>query len=220
MPAQSDILNRIPRFKDAWLPFYRSILENSHAPRWNAQCGDRLIEQDIPALNDFVTSLGRTENGHWSDEQQDRWRRKFSLLSPWIRSALETSAPTMMQREDLRLRMHEIVPLNADLNRLVLNPTSGTTGMPVEVPNDPVGVATYQPLILEALGRHGVSLDLQGKMAAVQICSQRDTMTYGTVHSFYEGAGFAKINIPPGGEESILRHWRHSGDIQAFLEST
>ncbi|MCB1137544.1 MAG: hypothetical protein KDK23_02270 [Leptospiraceae bacterium] len=227
MKSQAEILERIPLFEDRHLPMLRRILENNHAPRWNAMCGDRLVSSDLPALRAFEVSLRKSRNvpaSGWSEEESIRFIENMALRSPWFQRVFEdrsrdfASIPSM-RREDLVHRLHEIVPLDADLSRLVLNPTSGTTGMPVQVPNDPLGVAHYQPLILEALSRHGIERRPgTDDMAAVQICSQRSTMTYGTVHAAYGGAGFAKINIAPGGRQSLLSEWNSLSGPDAFLQ--
>ncbi|MCB1169362.1 MAG: hypothetical protein KDK25_03460, partial [Leptospiraceae bacterium] len=228
MKTRAEIQQRIPLFEDSHLPLLRKILENHHAPRWNAMCGDRLLQSDLPVLHAFEESLPESRRSAvqgWSEEAGILFVNRLALRSPWFQQIAGderfqefVSIPSMM-REDLVHRLHEIVPLDADLSRLVLNPTSGTTGMPVQVPNDPLGVAHYQPLILEALARHGISLRPgTGDMAAVQICSQRSTMTYGTVHAAYGGAGFAKINLPPGGRQALLGEWNSLNGPDAFLK--
>ncbi|HBS04540.1 MAG TPA: hypothetical protein DEA96_06225 [Leptospiraceae bacterium] len=218
MDIQSEIVDRIPRIQERHLAMYRSILESNHAPRWNAQCGDRLLEADIPVLDGFCETLSQPPGP--THDWLESYVQSQSLYSPYFQRYQQRGISGIwMSREDIRDRLHEIVPLNADLGRLVLNPTSGTTGMPVQVPNTPLGVGHYQPLILEAIRRHGIHLKPGlNDMAAVQICSQSETMTYATVHSYYDGAGFAKINISPAGERNLLKEWNDSDHPEKFIQ--
>jgi phenylacetate-CoA ligase len=64
-------------------------------------------------------------------------------------------------------------------------------------------------MIQYVLERHGVEIDYNSpRTAAIQICAQKNTITYHTVHSFLNGAGFAKVNLTP-------ENWRspESADI-------
>lgn len=223
MPSFNDIQIRTPLFRDEFLPMYRRILEHPHGPAWNALCGDRLEQSDLEKLQEFERGLSSHEPIAREEDLDTNWKHyleAMALRSPYFAQSLERGLHNTgsMRRKDLIHRLHEIVPLDADLSRLVINPTSGTTGMPVQVPNDPLGVGHYQPLILEAIRRCGVDLKPgTSDMAAVQICAQTNTMTYGTVHSAYAGAGFAKINLPPGGEEALLKEWPSAEAPSRFL---
>ncbi len=220
MEIDQSLKERVPLIQKAHIAQYSRILENQYAPRWNARCGDRLIESDLPALDQFSERLRESPvpaNSDWLD----RWMRSSSLNSPYFQKVVNGHQERVwMSRMDIRDRLHEIVPVDADLSRLVLNPTSGTTGMPVQVPNTPLGVAHYQPIILETIRRHGVDLRPQrDEMAAVQICSQSHTMTYATVHSYYDGAGFAKINLPPAGRNALSAEWNSVEHPDRFLKA-
>ena len=61
-----------------------------------------------------------------------------------------------MTRMDMQSRLEQIVPLDADLSRLVINPTSGTTGHPIPAPNHPASVGCYDPMIQYALRMNGL----------------------------------------------------------------
>ena len=217
------IKERIPLFRAEFLEMYLAILENANAPRFNAECGDRLEVPDVAIIQRFSESLNGLQSSGTSADFAKEFFRTKRTASPYFH-ALDATMPwdeiAPMTRHDIRDRLHEIVPVDADLSRLILNPTSGTTGMPVQIPNTPGGVGHYQPLILEAIRRHGISLNPGKKqMAAVQVCAQSETMTYGTVHSFYDGAGFAKINLHPGGREKLLSEWPNENAPDAFLSS-
>ncbi|MEQ8350464.1 MAG: hypothetical protein RH862_03215 [Leptospiraceae bacterium] len=216
-----EIKSRIPMIQDYHFELYRRIVENPAAPAFNSQCGDRLQELDFEILDQFNSDLKRAEIYKPDTVWLERYIETQALNSPYFFRSREAGLADaqVMTRNDIRDRLHEIVPLNADLSGLILNPTSGTTGMPVQVPNTPLGVGHYQPIILEAIRRHGVELNpSNGDMAAVQICSQRHTMTYGTVHAYYDGAGFAKINLPPEGREALLGDWSAKDHPDRFLK--
>lgn len=117
-----------------------------------------------------------------------------------------------MTRADFARKLETIVPQSADLARLVVNPTSGTTGQPIPAPNHPAAVGCYDVLIAMALRLNDVQPDYAApdQVAAVQICAQRRTMTYATVHAFLNGAGFAKINLNAS-------DWRAADDPRAYL---
>ncbi|MEQ9366877.1 MAG: AMP-binding protein [Leptospirales bacterium] len=119
-----------------------------------------------------------------------------------------------MTRADFARRLETIVPQTIDLDRLIVNPTSGTTGQPILAPNHPVAVACYDSLIQAALKLNGLTPDYARSdgVAAVQICAQRRTITYATVHAALNGAGFAKINL-------AASEWRSDWDARDYIAS-
>jgi len=206
------VKTRIPLIKDEWMEQYRKLGEHPHSPNWNTECGDRLTSDDIAFVRQFAEDL---KNKRESFSQTPpawllNWAERLKLTTPWFRRNLDSehlkefwqSIP-LMTRSDMQTNLDLIVPEDADLNRLVVNPTSGTTGRPIPAPNHPRAVGCYDPLIQYALERHGLKVDYNcGMTAAIQICSQKKTITYRTVHSYLNGAGFAKINLSPDGWKS------------------
>jgi phenylacetate-CoA ligase len=131
------------------------------------------------------------------------WAIGMAARSPWFARAMRgheregawESIPTM-DRSDMQARLAEIVPADEPLDRLVVNPTSGTTGIPIPAPNHPRAVACYDPMIAYALERNGLTEKTDSsRVAAIQVCDQARTIAYHTVHSLLNGAGFAKVNI-------------------------
>lgn len=228
---------RVPLIKKEWLRVYRMMGEHTHAPKWNTQCGDRLFESDLDSVKSFALKL---EQGRRSFRESPpdfiiTWCEKIKLRSPWFESKLagvdmanQWHRITPMTRGDMQSRLELIIPLDADLSRLVVNPTSGTTGHPIPAPNHPAAVGCYDPLIQYALRRNGLESSCTGeKVAAIQICSQQKTITYHTVHSYLDGAGFGKINLEEknwrSGESSALyindmKPVFLSGDPYSFLD--
>jgi phenylacetate-CoA ligase len=203
--------HRIPLLKDEWLELYGRMSNHPHAPRWNTECGDRLTEEDMTFVKQFAEDLksGRDSFTAIPPEWLIKWALKMKASTPWFRNKLNSDdintawkSCTPMRRSDMQSFLELIVPEDADLNRLVINPTSGTTGHPIPAPNHPRAIGCYDPLIQYALEKHGVNVNYAGKVAAIQICSQKNTITYCTVHSYLNGAGFAKINLSSGNWKS------------------
>ncbi len=210
---------RTPLMRPEWDATFRLMRERPDAPLRTAECGDRLTDADLDAVKAFAESLyaprerGSEPSGYvleWVERLRDRSDyaaaalRGLSLPRDWARVPL-------MGRADIRDRLAEVVPRDESLARLVVNPTSGTTGEPIRVPSHPVAQGCYDPLIERSLALHGVAtVRGPGRVEAVQVCSQRRTLVYDTVHSFYDGAGFAKINLDASG-------WRSPGDAASWL---
>ena len=205
--TEESVRKRVPLLKSGWMELYLRMGEHPHSPKWNIKCGDRLDEDDISFVRKFADNLtNRRESfAQAPPEWLVIWAEKMKILTPWFRDKLNSGDIKEswqniipMQRHDIQSRIDLIVPEDADLNRLIVNPTSGTTGNPIKAPNHPRGIGCYDPMIQYALERHGVEELFGDKtVAAIQICSQKKTITYHTVHSFHNGAGFAKINLSP-----------------------
>lgn len=204
----SELRERVPLIKSGCMELLRKMREHPHAPLWNTRCGDRLTSDDIQFVRKFGESLEslRNEKNLLPDIAAIEWIERMRGRSLWFSEALGeidirnnfTQVPCMC-RADLQDSLEQIVPDDADLDRLIINPTSGSTGQPILCPNHPRGVGCYDPLIQFILKRHGIAENYDHtKVAAIQFCAQRETITYNTVHSYLNGAGFAKINIFPG----------------------
>jgi len=218
-PALRD---RIPLLKPAWHSNYMRLLENPFAPRWNAQCGDRIQKDDLEFIDRFARELNTNRAARQGVPQSIMnflhvMRRRSAFFQEKLEDlSLEKEFANIprMERADLQNKLQNVIPFDEPLDRLVVNPTSGTTGQPIQAPNHPKAVGCYIPLILFALERHGVRPVLDSTtVAAVQICAQKKTITYATVHSQADGAGFAKINLNP-------TEWRNDDHPQQFLTQT
>jgi len=200
-----DILVRVPLMRSEWMETYRFMGEHPDAPRWHAVCGDRVMDDDLPFIEEFARALrdrGRARRGE-SFPRAAEFAAAMARRSAWFARALAGKDPLRdwdsietMSRPDMRARIHEIVPADEDLDRLVVNPTAGTTGHPVPAPNHPKAVACYDPMIAYVLERHGLRESTSSRrVAAIQICDQARTIAYHAVHSVLDGAGFAKVNL-------------------------
>lgn len=133
-------VSRIPCWDDAFKKSLR-LLCGEHAPNWTAYVGDRRTAEDESFVDDFALTLRQPWKecpgvpGHIRDWVRDRcrdtaWFREKNLdknLSDWEKLP-------MMSREDLSLHLAKVIPETADLSRLIINPTTGTSGFPFYVP--------------------------------------------------------------------------------------
>lgn len=199
-----DITSRIPLFQDTWRATIQRYLEHAHAPRWNSLCGDRLSLDDLHFVEKFHEQLHERKSGNdYPDERMIFWIKGLKEQSWWFEEALKGIEPLhdfhsipFMTRSDLQKHLVKIVPHSIPLDNIIVNPTSGTTGQPIACPSHPRAQGTYDPLILFALAQNGLYHSFAyPDTAAIQLCAQQETMTYFTVHSYLNGAAFAKINI-------------------------
>ncbi|MDH5508932.1 MAG: AMP-binding protein [Nitrospinota bacterium] len=200
-----------------------SILKNPHAPVWNYQVGDRLRAEDLPAVERFRKSLfnrsaplgaGIPANiielvaamRPRSLVFMERIPEGASLERDW------ESIPTM-SREDIVLRIDDIVPLDADLSRMIVYETSGTTGHALDVPHHPCAMAKNHPVLEYILAQYGVAPGFGPDVTAcLNVGAEEHTVVFANVFSVWNDAGFAKVNIHPGS-------WRREGDIHQFFQS-
>jgi phenylacetate-CoA ligase len=196
---------RTPLLKPEWMANIIKMTEHEHSPKWNTLCGDRLVESDIGFIKSFEESLytERTSLKKDPGEKLYAWIKELERTTLWFSEKLANIDITrdftcipFMERKNLAANLDLIVPYKEDLSRLVVNPTSGTTGEPISAPNHPKSVGCYDPMISYALRCYGVNEKFDHTMiAAIQLCAQKHTITYNTVHSYLDGAGFAKINL-------------------------
>ncbi len=198
------------------------LREHPDAPRWNHQAGDRLTSGDLAALERLREDLSAFRGAHAPGppapailqrlaslrERVPSFRRRLAgipdLATGWQRIAT-------MSRADLAVAVWELVPDDADLERLIVYRTAGTTGHVLLVPHDARAAAAYQPLIEHALLRHGVRTAFDAKsVACFLVGAQLRTVTYPTILSAWNGAGFAKLNLRAG-------DWPHAASAQRYF---
>ena len=196
-----------PLITQAGLRRLRALRQHPHAPRWNHAAGDRLTREDLQVVRAFQRRLrpGRKARAPGLPPpalQQHVTALRERVLSfrerlpPGLSLETDWAAIPTVSREDIALRLEKQVPLDADLDRLIVFTTAGTTGHPLQVPHDPRATASYLPLLQLALERYGVRPALGGHRAACFLVgAQARTVTYATVLSFWGNAGFAKLNL-------------------------
>lgn len=216
-----EIQNRIPLFKPEWRENYLKLKEHESAPKWNVQCGERLYNEDLPFINSFQKQLwNRRSQPTYPPKEILEWILEKKKYSPIFRERLTginlekdfyQIQPT--NREILASRLHDIVPENEDISRLVVYDTSGTTGHAIHVPSHPKSVGCYDPMLEYVLSRFGNLPKIDHtKTICILVCFQENTITYSTVHSYWNGAGYAKINLHP-------KEWKNPKDREKYINA-
>ncbi|MBU2548390.1 MAG: hypothetical protein KKB20_08280 [Proteobacteria bacterium] len=206
--APLDRLERSPLITGAGYRMLRRIQEHPRAPRWNYVVGDRLVAEDLEAVDRFrrtVFENRASRPGLPPPEIMDRVRmwietiplflerlpRGFDLERDWVH------VPTM-SREDVAVRPEDIVPPQADRSRLIVYDTSGTTGHALVVPFHPRAIAKNHALMELVLARYGLRPEFKpGTMACINVAARAHTVVYPMVFSVWNQAGFAKVNFHP-----------------------
>ncbi len=198
--------------------------EHPDAPKFNYRATDRLSEADLAVLRDFRRNAfskpgekSREIAVQPSDsllEKVDYWLKTV----PWfrryqVRGACDFTDIPLMSRDEIAQQQVYLVPDDANLERLMIYKTAGTTGHPLCVPSHPLSVASYQAIIDAVLESLGVRLDHKcGQTSGILIGAQKHTVTYATVLSYWNEGGFAKINLD-------LSQWPRPDSPRRFLNS-
>ncbi|TGN21157.1 phenylacetate--CoA ligase family protein [Leptospira idonii] len=206
--------------REEWFLSLEKMIDSDFAPNWNAWIGDRITQEDYRFVKEFESSVYSKKEVPSSVPPP--WLilkiQKLKFTSSYFYERLNgISLPEefhkipLMTREDLQNKITEILPTDVDFSRLVVNPTSGTTGKPILAPNHPKAIGCYVPLIEYSLSRHGVELKKgHDHTAAIQLCHQNQTIVYATSHSLAEGSLFAKINLKE-------KEWKEKDHLQKFI---
>jgi phenylacetate-CoA ligase len=167
------------------------------APRFPGIAGDRLHEADLARVRAFPP-----------DPDPDWIARTLREVRYY-----RTHGPGCA-RADLSREPWSFVPDGAELGRLVVQRTGGTTGTPLLLPTHPATIALAIPLLRRALALAGVDFAPRaGRVAIVQLRMQPPgAATCAMVSSALDGAGFAKVNLHPG-------EWRDPDDRARYLDA-
>jgi phenylacetate-CoA ligase len=184
---------RHPLITEAGGQMLERLREHPDAPRFNHATGDRLREEDLPALASYRESIA-SDRGPRSPGPPPPailgrvagWRERVPLFQRALAgiSLLDRDwerVPTS-SRADLALAPWEFVPADEPLDRMVIYRTAGTTGHPITVPHHPLAVRLYEPLLEYALARHGATaVFARGEVACFLVGAQIRTYTYAAV---------------------------------------
>ncbi len=214
------------------------IRQHPCAPRWTHEIGDHLLAEDLSAVDDFRGRLDRAALPEraapgWLVLWASRLREQVPLWGERIPEGFDFERdwaylPTMC-RADLAAAAERFVPLDADLGRLIVYETSGTTGHALRVPHHPGAVAKLHALGERALAWHGAKVQ-QGPdgLACMNLHAQARIWTYAAIFSVWREAGFARVNLNPhawsGGPEHARRFVEElspgflAGDPASFAE--
>lgn len=221
---EADLLERTPLLAPEGVALLERLREHPDAPRWNYAVGDRLVGEDLPALDYFRQQLAVLRGPREPGPPPPAVLQHVAGLRaqvPWMRAHLPEAldlerdwarVPTTSRR-DLAATPWEFVPDGADLERLVIYRTAGTTGHPIQVPHHPRAIGCYEALIERALLAHGVQLRFDPRaVGCFLVSAQVKTYTYCTVLYAWSGAGFAKVNLR-------ATEWPREGSAQRYFEA-
>lgn len=221
---------RVPEDRRARNPLidaagFRNFLrmkQHPHAPKWNFETGDRVNQADLEGYRQF----GKTFEAVIGNDCPPAW------LMPWIKDlrprvlSFQKQVPegldigrnwatiSTLNREDLLARVEILVPLDADLERLIVYDTSGSTGHALVSPHHPGALAKSMRMVEFVLSRFGLAMDFGPDMTAcLNVGVQANTVVFPNVFSVWNQAGFAKINLDQ-------EYWRDPEDAQAYLDAT
>lgn len=220
-PSLTDEHLRHPLITDAGRALMQRMLEHAQAPRWNYACGDQLDAAGLEAVQAFA----RRPPAHWMPDALPDWLFDYTarVLAevPHYRgydAAAVTSLARfrmlpLTDRDDLRRDAPAFVPDDQPLDAMMIYDTSGTTDSALHVMADPVTSSSVLPLLQRALAAHGVALvGGPGRVAIALVGAQAATLTYATVSSFLDGAGYVKVNLHPS-------QWQATEDAAAYLDA-
>jgi len=207
--------------KEEWFQSLKKTLESPYAPKWNTLIGDRITKNDFYKVKQFEINLYEHRD-FMSNEPRDsilNFVRSLRFFSTFFYDRLlnlsiekDFQLIPFMTREDLQQKLSLILPHNQSLDRLIVNPTSGTTGTPILAPNHPYAIGCYVPLVEYSLQRHNVKMIHHFEnTSAIQLCHQNETIVYASCHSLAGGAKFAKINLKQN-------DWHNEEDKLHFIE--
>jgi phenylacetate-CoA ligase len=178
----------------------RAVREHADAPRWSHTLGDRLHPEDLPFLAAFRRTLGPVLT-HPAGLPLARWRETV----PWVRAhapalALDGSdfaALPLQRRADIAHTLDALVPLDADLARMIHYETTGTTSTPLSIPAHARATAMNHLLYEEALARNDVSLTHGPTLLVAHVCAQVTTWTFPALLSYWGNGAMVKVNLNP-----------------------
>jgi phenylacetate-CoA ligase len=218
-PVPEEILVRTPLFLPEWLPSYYRLKEHPDAPVWNTQCGDRLSPEDKMFVQTFQEDLNRRRtSGSYPSEKILEWvlshKNRTKVFHDHLSDIqIETQffqIPTC-GRNTLAGSLVDLVPYDEDLSRVVVYDTSGTTGHAIKVPNHPKSIGCYDPILEYVLSKHVQLPKIDHTVTAcLLVCFQENTITYPALHTYWNGAGFAKINLHP-------KEWKTAQSRENFI---
>jgi phenylacetate-CoA ligase len=217
---EPDDAERYPTLTDAGRQMLRRLVEHDAAPIFRNQSGNRLLAEDLPALNEFERDVLASPL-EWSPGATPRWLMDVLARAhaeiPYYRSLgpapqrFEDVIP--ISRADLAADIARFVPDHVPVDRLINFQTTGTTGHPLLVPSHPVVAARYIAFHKRALNRFGVKLSHgAGQVGVILLGCQRRCFTYVSVTPTMDESGFAKINLDPG-------DWRDPDDRARYINA-
>lgn len=210
---------RFPLLTDAGRALLKRLREHPYAPKYTAECGNRLTAEYLARVKTFEKELHTIPVG-WPMGHQPEWLDGFVEMCfaevPFyrnygVRPVRFEDIPTF-DRAELSRAPWAFVPDPQALDGLIVNSTSGTTGHPLTIISHPVVGGSYTPLLKVALAKYGITLTSgPGDVACVLVGYQQKAYTYPSVTPDQNDAGHLKINLHP-------TDWRDPADRARFLD--
>lgn len=208
MLIPEDRRERNPLITEDGYTLLKSILEHPDAPGWNYVVGDRVQAADLDEVQQMRAAVRKNRtrgNGRpplWLLEWVQRTQKHSRLFQRHIPAGAdlerEWSYLPTMQRRDIVDQLDLMVPVDVDLERLIVYDTSGVTGHAIHVPHHPRTIAVNHALMEFVLEQYNISLDFSARtVACLNVGAQLNTVVFATVFSVWNQAGFVKVNLHP-----------------------
>jgi phenylacetate-CoA ligase len=210
---------RLPLLTNDGRKLLKWMQEHPNAPKYNYQCGDQLTGEMLERVRTYEDEL-HSYKTVWTNEQTPDWVLNFAdkclVDVPFYRRrggrAEDFSGLPTCSRKDLEKEQWAFVPDSQPLDGLIMYYTSGTTGKPFYILSHPEVSSKYLVKLKAALANAGVTLEGgKGRVSIITPCAQSSTLTYATVSSFLDEAGFVKLNLNPN-------EWRNIDDAAKFID--
>lgn len=210
---------RFPSLTESGRKMLNRLREHEHAPNYNYACGDQLSIEGLERVRAYDRELNSSRKGWGKDEVPD-WVLNFAerclIDVPYYRRVGGSAAdflnlPTC-SRKNLESEQWAFVPDTQSLDDMLIYYTSGTTGNSFYVLSHPDVSSMYLPALEFALSKVGIKIEGgPDRVFAINVCAQTSTLTYATVSSYFDGAGYAKINLNPN-------EWKTGEDVVKFID--
>lgn len=218
---------RFPVLGPAGRAMLRRLVDHPNAPRFHDRSGHRLARLDIIQARLRHWRIGRALLPWPLDA-----RLPPAWGAQWV-SALAGRVPAarglagrdwadipLTTRADLSAALHQHMPADAPVDRLICFATSGTTGHPLKVPSLPRVAADYQAFHGRALRHFGVALRARaGDVGIVLAGFQQRCFTYVSVNPLQGECGLAKLNLNPADWADAADRARYLDDLAPELVS-
>lgn len=220
-PIPPQRVERNPLITPEGYGLLRKILDHPQAPKWNYEVGDRIIAGDIPVIRQYRERLFRDRPvfssspppliTEWVEKTRSVSRAFRERLPEGIDVARGWASIPPMTREDVALRPQSILPVDADVSRLIVYDTSGATGHAMVVPQHPRSMGAHLVMMEYVLSRYGVFPRFgAGSVACMDIGARVRTVVFANVFSVWNQAGFVKINLS-------TREWASIESAREFI---
>lgn len=210
---------RFPTLSEAGRKMLTRVREHENAPHYNYACGDQLTNAGLERVRAYRRELNLSRK-KWREQEIPDWVMNFAerclIDVPFYRrnggqAEDFINLPTCC-RKDLEKEQWAFVPDSQKLDEMLVYYTSGTTGNTCYVLSHPEASSMYLPALEFALSRVGVKIEGgPDRVFAINVCAQTSTLTYATVSTYFDGAGYAKINLNPN-------EWKAADDPEKFID--